>query len=109
MDYEELLVVLDIKLLRLEQSIFKSLTTLNLKVDKLMAQIDDLTEALAKATTDTQTLISDVAAQVAALQAALGAAGTPVDLTAAIAAANNLDALVTAADASTHPAPAPSA
>lgn len=109
MDYEELLVVLDIKLLRLEQSIFKSLTTLNLKVDKLMAQIDDLTAALAKATTDTQTLISDVAAQVAALQAALGAAGTPVDLTAAIAAANNLDALVTAADASTHPAPAPSA
>lgn len=70
-----------------------------------MAQIDDLDAALAKTTTDTQKLITDVQAQVKALQDALGAAGTPVDLTAAIAAANNLDALVTAADAATQPAP----
>lgn len=70
-----------------------------------MAQIDDLSAALAKTTTDTQKLITDVQAQVKALQDALGAAGTPADLTAAIAAANNLDALVTAADAATQPAP----
>lgn len=105
--YEDLLIALDVKLLRLEQAIFSSLTLIHQKVNSVMAQIDDLTAALTKATTDTQKLIADVAAQVAALQAALGAAGTPVDLTAAIAAANNLDALVTAADVSTQPPPPP--
>lgn len=109
MTYEDLLLAFDVKLLRLEQATFASLNQLHHKVLHIMTQLTDLTDALSKATDDTQKLISDVAAQVAALQAALGAAGTPVDLTAAIAAANNLDALVTAADASTQPPPAPSA
>lgn len=66
-----------------------------------MAQIDDLTAALATATADTQKFIGDVAAQVAALQAQLGQTGAPVDLTAAIASVQALDALVTAADSTT--------
>jgi hypothetical protein len=105
MNYEELLIAFDLRLVQLEQSIFSSLNDLHHKVKLLMAQIDDLTTALATATADTQKLITDVAAQVAALQAALGQAGQPVDLTAAIAAANNIDALVTAADAATQPPP----
>ena len=66
--------------------------------------LDDLNAAVAKATADTQKLVSDVAAQVAALQAALAAAGGP-DLTAVTASVNALDAIVTAADAATQPAP----
>lgn len=76
------------------------------RMDTVMAQIDDLAAALATATTDTQTLIADVAAEVAALKAALGTAGQPVDLTAAIASANALDAMVKAADPGPQPAPA---
>jgi hypothetical protein len=103
MTYDELEVLLEVKILRTEKRIIDILNLINTKVENLMAQIDDLTAALAQATTDTQKLIADVATQVAALQAALGAAGTPVDLTAAIAAANNIDALVTAADSATQP------
>jgi len=67
-----------------------------------MTQLDDLTAALATATTDTQKLITDVGAKVADLQAQLAAAiaaNPGVDLTAAIASANAIDALVKAADA----------
>jgi hypothetical protein len=80
--------------------IFDGLRLVNLKLEKIMAQIDDLNAALAKATTDTQTLISGVAAEVASLQAQLAAlqsANPAVDLTAAIASVNNIDSLVSAA------------
>ena len=69
--------------------------------EKMMAQIDDLTAALATATTDTQKFIADVATEVAALQAqiaALQAAGSNIDLTGVIASVNALDALVKGAD-----------
>ena len=69
-----------------------------------MTQLDDLNAAQAAATAATQKLITDVAtevanlnAQIAALQAQV-AAGTPVDLTGAIASANALTALVKGAD-----------
>lgn len=69
-----------------------------------MAAIDDLNDAVAKATADTQKLVADVAAQVAALQAAITAAGGP-DLTAVTAAVNALDAIVVGADPGAQPAP----
>jgi len=69
-----------------------------------MTQLDDLNSALSAATAATQKLITDVAtevanlnAQIAALQAQV-AAGQPVDLTGAIASANALTTLVKGAD-----------
>jgi hypothetical protein len=73
----------------------------NRLLEKIVTQLDDLTAALATATADTQKLITDVAAKVTALQAQLAAATAAnpgVDLTAAIASANAIDALVKAAD-----------
>jgi hypothetical protein len=78
--------------------IFRSI---NRKLEKILTQLDDLNAALATATTDTQKLITDVGTKVAALTAQLAAAqaaNPSVDLTAAIASANAIDALVKAAD-----------
>lgn len=80
-----------------------------------MAQIDDLSAALAKATTDTQKFIADVASQVQSLKDQIatlqGQVGQTVDLSGMIDTANALDKLSTDADAAIAPtaAPTPSA
>jgi hypothetical protein len=75
--------------------------SINRKLEKIMTQLDDLNAALATATTDTQKLITDLGAKITTLTtelAAAQAANPAVDLTAAIASANALDAIVKAAD-----------
>jgi hypothetical protein len=71
------------------------------KLETIMTQLDDLTAALAAANADTQKLITDLGVKITALQTQLAAAAVAapsVDLTAAIASANALDAIVKAAD-----------
>jgi hypothetical protein len=75
--------------------------SINRKLEKIMTQLDDLNAALATATIDTQKLITDLGAKITTLTtelAAAQAANPAVDLTAAIASANALDAIVKAAD-----------
>jgi hypothetical protein len=87
--------------MNIERIIAELLVLIVKNQEKMMAQIDDLTAALATATTDTQKLITDVGTKIAALTAQLAAAQAAnpgVDLTAAIASANAIDALVKAAD-----------
>lgn len=66
-----------------------------------MAQIDDLTAALATAQTDLNTLATDVANGIKVLTQAIQAAqaaNPTVDLSAAIAAANALDTSIKSVD-----------
>lgn len=70
-----------------------------------MTQLDDLNAALTQAAIDTKNLLTDIAAQVAALKAQITAlqGQTAPDLSAAIAAVTALDATVKAADPGVTP------
>lgn len=84
------------------------LRSLHHKVNRIMAQIDDLTAALAQATTDFNTFAADVTSKVADLQAqiaALQAANPGVDLSGVLASAQALDAAIVAATPAVAPAP----
>lgn len=75
-------------------------------LEKIVAQIDDLTAALATLQTDVTALTSGVSTEVAALNAQIAAlqASIPgIDLTAVIASVNTIDGLVKAATPAAAP------
>lgn len=87
-------------------NIFRSLFFLHIKVDKLMADIDTLNEAIAKLQADQALFLTAVAAltatlveEIQGLEIQLGGVTNPPNLTGAITAVQALDAAITAAQA----------
>lgn len=93
--------------LNFEKIIAELLLLIARQQEKTMSQLDDLTAAVAQATTDFQTYQTDVTAKLTDLQAqiaALQAANPAVDLTGVTAAVTALDGAIKGADSAVTPA-----
>ena len=97
---DELLLLLDARILDTEKRILESLQSLHQKAGITMTQLSDLTDAVAKLQADVTTMTTAIAAEVVALNAeivALQNANPTIDLSAVIASIATIDAAVTAA------------